>query len=130
MCHPDPELAILSWLKACDQNVSFFLLRHYFFMTSERSDDFVLDAAASLTRFQHLLTLPEFPQRRLARILHVRTLFSFIFDHYTITPPQNHKVSSINHAYQVKAKQSWEAVCREFLPDDVLKNWLLNLEEG
>ncbi len=130
MRHPDPELAILSWLKACDQNVSFFLLRHYFFMTSERSDDFVLDAEASLARFQHLLTLPEFPQRRLARILHVRTLFSFVFDHYIIKHPQNDKVSSINHAYQVKAKKSWEAVCRQFLADDILKSWLLSLEQG
>lgn len=122
-----PEYAILSWLESCEQNVAFFLVRNYIYMMSHKSDDFVLDDAESLAHFRCLMTQTDLPQRRVARVLCVRTLFSFVFD-YSMQETTDEKTSSIQLAHYLKAHQHWQRLVKDSLSDDTIAEWLRQLE--
>ena len=123
MSFTDAEHALLAWLKGCDQGVASYLLRHYFFMTSHKSEDLLLDEEALLSRFEHVLTLPDFPQRRLARLLCVRTLFCFLLESGN-SQAVNQKICSIHCGYQIKARERWRRFSQHHLTDEMLAQWL------
>jgi len=123
MSEHDPEQAILYWLENQDHTISVFLVRSYIFMTSHQSDDFTLNDQESLIHFQHLMTQTDLPQRRIARILSVRTLFSFLLNNSDLQTTDA-QIHSIQLAHQLKARQGWQQFCQEQLDDYVLLDWL------
>jgi len=127
MSEHDPEQAILSWLENQDHTISVFLVRSYIFMTSHKSDDFTLNDQESLNHFLHLMTQTDLPQRRVARILSVRTLFSFLLNNSDLQTTDD-QIHSIQLAHQLKARQSWQQFCQEQLEDHVLLDWLRQMK--
>lgn len=127
MSYISPEQAVLAWLDRCEPSVGACIVRNYIFMTSCRSDDFALDENEALQWFRYQLIQADFPQRRLARVLCVRGLFSFLLKLATLDV-RGEKLRSIHYAHQLKAHQSWQQLCQEQLTDECLMDWLEDLE--
>ena len=78
MLKNDPEQLILSWLDEIPKKYRDILVGQYIFMTCTESGDLVLSGDAAWQYFRKKMTEPDFPLRRVARLLTTRSLLSFL----------------------------------------------------
>ena len=75
----DPEQAFANWFENLPPGQRQTLAYLHLLMTSANSNDFALTHEEALVRFQRMLHAPDFPLRRAARLLMIRSVFSFLF---------------------------------------------------
>jgi len=125
-----PEHATLRWLSELPPLVCHLLVMRFILMTSQDSGDFALTVEESLEYFAHYLCEPDFSLRRLARILTVRSVFSFILeqdDEFFSTcsvDSLDSNVPSFDAAQILRAQKSWRDLCRHHLANEQLVVWL------
>lgn len=131
----DPERLFVAWFVALPLWQRQALAYCYFLMTSNRSDDFAMDGAESLQRFHLLLGSPDFPIRRITRLLSVRGVFGFLYSNFDfarqfvldrITDANGKTVSLGEHQWSRGATR-WKRLCSQGLSDEALHAWLTRL---
>jgi hypothetical protein len=103
-------------------------------MTSPNTAYFALDGAEALQHFFNVVARPDFPVRRVARLLQVRAVFSFVFydvefvRRYMLDNPvlQTESVGCSVHPWD-QCAQSWSDLCASELSDASLHQWLMQL---
>lgn len=131
-----PDKLLLQWLGEIPSWQREALASHYIFMTSSDSGDFAFNGAESWHYFEARLKQVEFPLRRVAYLLSVRTLFTFLLefsDPGTFPVPNPVDNSDGTCPFDaVKFMQSchrWHELCRTGLSDEALQEWLYFLQE-
>jgi len=121
-----PDIVLLQWLEASDQNIIKALVKGYLFMTTEKSEGFTFDDTEALAHIKHQITRSDFPQRRVARLITIRSLFSFILSRgqiYAFAVPGKTALS-IETVRLLQVQYEWQQLCQEELSDTLLTNWL------
>ena len=135
MDNQSPDKLLLQWLDDIPNWQREALALHYIFMTSTDSGDFSLTEAEAWQRFKFLIKQPEFPLRRVSRLLTIRALFTFLLEFSdSNTFPFPPSVEATEEVYPFDAVQflrickSWRDLCQTGLSDVTLQNWLLELQ--
>jgi hypothetical protein len=130
-----PELLLLNWLEELPKTIADTLVARYLFMISANSEDFVLRGEEAWKYFKHLLTEPDFPLRRVARLLTLRAQFSFLLElsdsnNLVSLPPtgQDANLYPLDSAQILRARQRWRKFCESGLSDAALQSWLLDMQ--
>ena len=129
--HPDqtPDKTLLHWLDSSDTAIIAVLVKNYLLLSTERSEDFALDDAEALTYVKQQISRPDFPQRRVARLLIIRSLFSFLLDQDRLMfVPQQETVLPIQTAHLLQVQRQWKELCENDLADSALIQWLEEME--
>jgi len=129
MTRQAPDVALQQWLDMGDPSIIMTLVKNYLLMTTERSEDFALDEAEALAYVKQQITRPDFPQRRVARLLIIRSLFSFLLDQDRLMSiPQQETVLPIKAAHMLQVQRQWKELCENDLADSALIRWLEEME--
>ena len=137
MCivNESPENRVLLWLDELPQWIRTALIKHYIFMTSNESSEFVFTDEEAYRFIRARLTEPEFPLRRVSRLLTLRTMLTFLFDSadsdtlFSFLPtPQSKDFPPFNAAQLLHTRKSWDKLCQDELSDSSLKRWLKLLQ--
>ncbi len=130
-----PDAAFDAWFDGLSADQRERLSVFYHFMTGSTFDDFFLAGPAALRRFEQLRAAPDFPLRRVARLLQIRSTFSFILlaaresKYLPQLPPSLLPLASSLQAdpHWAQAGVSWQRLCDSVLNDEVLADWLATL---
>jgi hypothetical protein len=135
MIKNDPEQLILSWLDQMPKKHRDTLVSQYIFMTCTDSGDLALSGDEGWQYFRKMLTEPDFPLRRVARLLTTRSLLSFVLDlpsanaHWENLPNESDKtMTSLDAAQYLRAGQHFQKMIQSDLSDAAISEWLLDLE--
>lgn len=135
MLKNDPEQLILSWLDEIPKKYRDILVGQYIFMTCTESGDLVLSGDAAWQYFRKKMTEPDFPLRRVARLLTTRSLLSFLLDSFSAdTHGENlangsaATLPSLDAVQYLRASQHFRKMAEMGLSDAALQEWLLDLE--
>jgi len=131
-----PDKLLLQWLGEIPPWQREALASHYIFMTSSNSGDFVLNGDEAWCHFAASISREEFPLRRVAHLLTVRTLFTFLLDFsepgtFPITHPSgiDDKPYPFNSAQFLRSCHLWHELCGTGLSDGALQEWLSLLQK-
>ena len=131
----DPEQLILSWLDEIPKKYRDTLVCQYIFMTCTDSGDLVLSGDEAWQYFRRKLLEPDFPLRRVARLLTTRSLLSFLLDYFsvdahgeTLGNGSAKTLPSIDVLQYLRADQHFRKMVETGLSDAALQEWLLDLE--
>lgn len=125
-----PYQTLLHWLDRSDTAIITVLVKTYLLMTTERSEDFALDDAEALAYVKQQITRPDFPQRRVARLLIIRSLFNFILEQDRfMSSPQQEAVLPIETAHLLQVQRQWKHLCENELADENLVNWMASMQK-
>ncbi|MEA3544749.1 MAG: hypothetical protein U9R69_05945 [Thermodesulfobacteriota bacterium] len=130
-----PDKLLLQWLGGIPVWQREALASHYIFMTSSDSGDFAFNGDEAWCHFEARLNRPEFPLRRVARLLTVRSLFTFLLEFSDPgTFPVPHPNGAGDEFYPFDSAQflrscnRWSDLCQTGLSDKALQEWLLSLQ--
>jgi hypothetical protein len=134
----DPEKAFMAWLRSLPVVQRQTLAYVYTLMTSSNSADFAMSGEEALQRFEQLVRSPEFAVRRVARLLSIRAVFSFMLldadfmRNYLTSHPALAKDNLIALSpYQwLRGVVRWRHLLQASLSDQVLRLWLSELQQG
>lgn len=137
----DPEVDFLSWFHSLPVGQRQGLAYSYTLMTSNNSGDFALSGQEALEQFEESIGAPEFARRRVARLLSIRAIFTFIFSDgnfirtLTDTFP-NHpdftgeKLVPLSPFQWRRGVVRWRRLIETSLSDSSLHRWLFELQRG
>ena len=132
----DPEQAFANWFENLPPGQRQTLAYLHLLMTSANSNDFALTHEEALARFQRLLHTPDFPLRRAARLLMIRSVFSFLFSdvdfmvrHLAGSPHIEQDLLPISPFQWLRSAALWQKLCGGELSDDSLHDWLTGQQE-
>jgi hypothetical protein len=135
MLKNDPEQLILSWLDEIPKKYRDTLVGQYIFMTCTESGDLVLSGDAAWQYFRKKQTEPDFPLRRVARLLTTRSLLSFLLDFFSadahgenLANGSAKTLPSLDAVQYLRAGQHFRKMAEMGLSDAALQEWLLDLE--
>jgi len=126
-----PPAVLVAWFNSLPSGLQYSLLKSYIFMSSPVTDDFTLNAQESCNYFYRQLAEADLPFRRIARLLTIRTLFSFLLEHPDLSVPYDKvadNVRSLQVARFYQAKQEWQKLCQSGMSDAAIKAWLDELQ--
>ncbi len=136
MKYEAPDLLLLQWLQELGQNQQEVLALRYVFMSSVDSAEFAFTGPEALQHFIKLLAEPEFPLRRVARLLSIRGVFTFLLDTLSLGVlsevsclPESNNLHSLESAKFLRGRQHWQQLCQTGLSDSALQDWLLILQD-
>jgi hypothetical protein len=130
-----PEHLVLHWLEELPPPIRNILTLRFILMTSQDSGDFALTASESCEHFARFLCEPDFPLRRMTRILTVRSIFDFILEQddeffsACSVDSMGTNLCSLDTAQFLRAQKSWREICHHKLSNEQLVAWL-KLESG
>lgn len=111
------------------------LVSQSIFMTCSVSDDLVLSGDQAWQYYKKKLTETDFPLRRVARLLTARSLLTFLLDCLSADVHGDYSssgaertVPSIDALQFLRAGQQFRALVATDLSDDVLQDWLADME--
>ena len=130
----EPEKGFLAWFNSIPFWQQRTLAHLYTMMTSPNTAYFALDGAEALSHFLNVVSRPDFPVRRVARLLQVRSVFSSLSYQLEFRRPsmpdnaglQEEAVSTASHHWD-QCAQSWHSLCAEELSYAALHRWLMQL---
>ena len=127
-----PDKLLLNWLSELPPWLRRSLSQRYIFMTCVDSAELTLFGDDAWSHLSILLEKSDFPMRRVARLLSVRTIFTFLLE------LSDSEISSIffipdgvDHSFPlvlVRARKQWRDLCKSELSDTALKDWLFFLQ--
>ena len=130
-----PEDIFLLWFNQLPPMQRCTLAHLYVIMTSSDSGDFALTELEALSRFEAIMQEPEFPVRRVARLLAIRGVFNFIFANvsflvgYVESRPallSGDSIALAPHQWKRVATR-WKCLTAGDLSDGALHGWLASL---
>lgn len=130
----EPEQQLLAWFETLPIWQQRTLAHLYTMMTSSNTAYFALDGDEALRHFRNVVSMPDFPVRRVARLLQVRSVFSFVFydvefvRRYMLDNPglSNREVDVAPHSWD-RCAANWRKLCATQLSDASLHCWLMQL---
>lgn len=130
----EPEQRFLSWFNSVPVWQQRTLAHLHTMMTSPNTAYFALDGDEALRHFYNVVTMPDFPVRRVARLLQVRGVFSFVFydvefvRRYMLDNPnlQEGAVDIAPHHWD-QCAATWRELCATQLNDASMHHWLMRL---
>ena len=130
----EPEKRFFVWFESIPLWQQRTLAHLHTIMTSPNTSYFALDGAEALRHFFNVMSRPDFPVRRVARLLQVRSIFSFVFydvefvRRYTLDNPdlRDGAVNAAPHHWDRCAEQ-WRSLCAQELGNASLHRWLMQL---
>jgi hypothetical protein len=133
----DPEQNFRDWFMTLPLWQRHALAYFFYLMTSAHSGDFALSGAESLQRFEADLGSGDFPIRRVARLLSIRAVFSFIYadEEFARQFVLTRRSDLAGDPTQIAAYQwmrdahSWQRLCDAGLSDRSLHRWLAALAD-
>lgn len=135
MDNAPPDQLLLSWLNALPQRHREALAHRYVFMTSNDTADFCLSGGDAWRYFEKRLLEPDFPLRRVARLLIARDLLNFILAcsssdvlQTLLSDETVNLLPSLDNAQFLRAGQHLRELCQAGLSDAALEDWLLALQ--
>ena len=135
--HDNPECHFWIWFDSLPAWQRQTLAKLYIVMTSSNNADFILSGKESLDRFEIDTRTPDFEIRRVARLLTIRSLFSFLLsdisyiqNFFTKHPADEHDAPVSLSTYQWKQiAEKWKLLCTGSLSDSALHNWMYNINK-
>lgn len=131
-----PDKLLLQWLGEIPSWQREALASHYIFMTSSDSGDFAFNGPESWHYFEARLKQVEFPLRRVAYLLTVRTLFTFLLEFsdpgsFPVPNPVGNSDGTcpFDAAKFMQSCHRWHELCEKGLSDEALQEWLYFLQE-
>jgi hypothetical protein len=131
----DPEQLVLSWLDELPKRYRDALVCQWIFMTCTESDDLVLSGDDAWQYFRKKLIEPDFPLRRVARLLTTRSLLTFLLDCFSADAFGGNLVNgsvkivpSLDALQFLRIGQHFRKMAETDLSDVVLQEWLQDLE--
>ena len=104
-------------------------------MTCTESDDLVLSGDDAWQYFRKKLMEPDFPLRRVARLLMTRSLLTFLLDFFSADADGENLANgsaktlpSLDAVQYLRAGQHFRQMVESELSDAALHKWLLDLE--
>lgn len=135
MAKPAPDQLLLAWLAEMPLRHRDTLLSRYIFMTCSDSADLVLSGEEAWRYFVKQLLKPDFPLRRVARLLEARTILAFLLDilstdsqEPTLAEGSAVALPSIDAAQFQRAAHHLRTLAAAELADEALQEWLLVLQ--
>lgn len=135
MTQSDPEQLILSWLEELPKRYRDQLVCQYIFMTCTESNDLALSGDEAWQYFRKKLIEPDFPLRRVARLLTTRSLLTFLLDFFSadahgeqVTNQSARDLPSLDAIQYLRAGLHFREMAETGLSDAVLQEWLLDLD--
>ena len=136
MASPQPEKVFLAWFRSLPVWQRYLLAHVYVLMTSPYTGDFAMTGAECLRWFEAQAEAPDFPIRRVARILSLRAIFSFLFKDadFVRSIVRAHPaflsktVAQISPYQWQRSAGGWKRLTEGPLSDGALQEWLK--EEG
>lgn len=134
-----PEKMLEAWLLTLPVQQRQVLCRWYVFLTSRDSREFSLTGEESYQLFIARLTAVDFAARRVARLVMIRAVFSFILNHSfgpdyqpggVSATAMAREVSQISHYQWLRAAKQWQDLCAGALDDGALSAWLQRMEDA
>ena len=128
-----PAFALWSWLEQQPADLKAGLVKCYILMCSPTSAEFVLNDEEALNLFYRQIMERDLPIRRIARLLTVRSIFSFLLRGNGTTGLINGlavDTSDITTARFYRAQTEWDKLCANQLTDASLLQWLDCVERG
>ena len=130
--HDNPEYHFWTWFDSLPAWQRQTLAKLYIVMTSTNNADFILSGKESLYRFEVDTRMPDFEIRRVARLLTIRSVFSFLLSDisyiqkfFTEHPADEHDAPVPLSVYQWKQiAEKWKRVCNASLSDSALHVWM------
>jgi len=129
-----PDKLLLQWLDGIPTWQKEALASHYLFMNSTDSGDFAFNGAEAWRHFESSFHRAEFPLRRVAFLLTVRALFTFLLEFsdpkiFLVPPPSGNsdEIYSFESAQFFRNCHRWRELCQTGLSDGALQEWLLFL---
>lgn len=130
-----PDKLLLQWLDEIPGWQREALASHYIFMTSSDSGDFAFNGAESWCYFETRIKRVEFPLRRVAHLLSVRALFTFLLEFsdpgtFPVTHPADtgDGIYPFDSAMFLRSCYRWRELCQTGLSDEALQEWLMFLQ--
>jgi hypothetical protein len=130
----EPEQQFLTWFATLPLWQQRTLAHLYTMMSSPNTAYFALDGDEALRHFRNVVSMPDFPVRRVARLLHVRAVFSFVFydvefvRRYMLdNPGLNHGAVDVAPHHWDRCAANWRKLCTTQLSDATLHCWLMQL---
>lgn len=128
----DPQRKFLLWFESIPAWQQRTLAHLHTMMTSPNTTYFTLDGAEALRHFYHVVGAPDFAVRQVARLLQVRSVFSFVFydvafvRRYMLDNPSvgSEALSAAPHHWD-RCAASWHKLCAASLSDAHLHRWLM-----
>ena len=131
----DPEQLVISWLDELPKRCRDALVYQWIFMTCTESDDLVLSGDDAWQYFRKKLMEPDFPLRRVARLLMTRSLLTFLLDFFSADADGENLANgsaktlpSLDAVQYLRASQHFRQMVESELSDAALQEWLLDLE--
>ena len=131
----DPEQLVISWLDELPKRCRDALVYQWIFMTCTESDDLVLSGDDAWQYFRKKLMEPDFPLRRVARLLMTRSLLTFLLDFFSADSDGENLANgsaktlpSLDAVQYLRAGQHFRQMVESELSDAALHKWLLDLE--
>lgn len=129
-----PEQKFLTWFESFPAWQQRILAHLHTMMTSGNTAYFVLDGEEALRHFYNEVHKPDFPVRRVARLLQIRSVFSFVFydvefvRRYMLDNPCLETSVAVlkKHEWDWCA-ECWDQLCANELSDASLHHWLMQL---
>jgi len=131
----NPDEAFEHWFESMPAAHRGKLCMLFFFLTGERTDDFFLSDQEALRRFSLFCSRPDFPVRRVARLLLIRAVFSFVLrsedvERFLELIPGSMRsdVVPIEGLQWLRTLRAWEQLCKTGLSDESLYRWLESIQ--
>jgi len=131
----EPEQKFLTWFESLPSWQQCILAHLHTMMTSTNTAYFVLDGEEALRHFHNEVHKPDFPVRRVARLLQIRSVFSFVFydvefvRRYMLDNPYlGNSVAVLNKHEWDWCSERWRELCANELSDASLHHWLMQLD--
>ncbi|NLV24550.1 MAG: hypothetical protein GXY54_07165 [Deltaproteobacteria bacterium] len=110
----------------------------YILMTSTNSGDFAMIGEEAVRHFQMFVSTPDFPLRRVARLVSIRGVFSFLFfdadfvqRYVALHPaPAGGAPLPISRYQWLRSTAQWRRLAERVLADNVLHGWLRSLNSS
>jgi len=132
----NPDEAFERWFESMPVVHRGQLSLLFFFLTGERTDDFFLSDQEALRRFSLFCSRPDFPVRRVARLLLIRSVFSFVLrsedsiERFLELMPRSMRseVVPIEGFQWLRTLAAWDRLCKTVLSDESLHRWLESIQ--
>ncbi len=132
----NPDEAFERWFESMPVPHRGQLCLLFFFLTGERTDDFFLSDQEALRRFALFCGRPDFPVRRVARMLLIRAVFGFVLrsedsiERFLELMPGSMRpeVVPIEGFQWLRSVREWEKLCKSGLSDESLYRWLESIQ--